>query len=97
MEKLKIAIVDVEVLQIRNICLPLKLRPTRLKWLHSAISFRSALRKRQKEYGVEGAKVYTDYKEMLADTASRSMWYMYVHRTLLTARLQLPHLRPANM
>ena len=33
--------------------------------------------KAAKEYGVEGAKVYTDYKEMLADkTCVKSQWHI---------------------
>lgn len=52
--------------------------------------------KAAKEYGVEGAKVYTDYKEMLADT-SIEIDVVHVHQTWLTAQSLLQHLRLENM
>lgn len=69
MEKLKIAIVGCGGIANQKHMPSIKTQSDKAEMVAFCDTIQERAEKAAKEYGVEGAKVYTDYKEMLADTS----------------------------
>lgn len=69
MEKLKIAIVGCGGIANQKHMPSIKTQSDKAEMVAFCDTIPERAEKAAKEYGVEGAKVYTDYKEMLADTS----------------------------